>query len=156
MSKLLKLTVLLLVINYVAGAQVQPNKQVPFSKALYDSIVHMDSVLFNAFNNRDTATLDTLFSKDLEFYHDKGGLTNYADNMRAFRENFSRNNQLRRTLVPGSTEVYPVKNYGAIQIGQHRFCHNENGKEDCGTFKFVHVWQHKNGWRLTRIISYDH
>jgi len=59
--------------------------------------------------------------------------------------------------VPGSLEVYPIKNYGAIEVGSHRFCHDENGRTECGTFKFLHVWR-KTGttWRLSRIVSYAH
>lgn len=64
---------------------------------------------------------------------------------------------MTRTLVEGSLEVYPVKDYGAIQIGSHTFCHMENGQEDCGTFKFVHLWRKENdSWKLTRVISYGH
>ena len=64
---------------------------------------------------------------------------------------------LKRELLKGSMEVYPIKDYGAIQTGKHMFCHTENGKLDCGTFKFVQTWQKKNGeWKVTRIITYDH
>jgi hypothetical protein len=64
---------------------------------------------------------------------------------------------LRRDLVKGSLEVYPVKDYGAIETCLHKFCHVENGKDDCGTFKNVMVWQKKDGqWKVTRVISYDH
>ena len=132
-------------------------KYVPVSQALYDTIIHMDSVLFNAFNSRDMETLKTLFTTDLEFYHDKGGLSGYDVNMNNFKNNFAKNNKLSRKLVEGSTEVFPVKDYGAIQTGMHTFCHVENGKEECGTFKFLHVWQNKNGnWKISRVISYDH
>jgi len=72
-------------------------------------------VLFNAFNAHDLDKLKTLFTDDLEFYHDLGGLTNYTQNMEAFKNNFAKNNGLRRELVPGSLEVYPVKDYGAIE-----------------------------------------
>ena len=132
-------------------------KQAGVSPELFAEIAHMDSVLFNAFNNRDTATLKTLFTTDLEFYHDKGGLTNYAQNMAAFRNTASANTDLRRDLIPGSLEVYEVKDFGAMQIGKHRFCHSENGKLDCGTFKFVHIWKKKDGeWKISRVVSYDH
>lgn len=127
------------------------------SSPLYKEIFHMDSVLFNAFNSHDLDKMKTLFSTDLEFYHDKGGLTNYSQNIEAFKENFSKISDLKRELVSGTLEVYPIKDYGAVEIGVHRFCHTENGKEICGNFKFVHVWQKKNGeWKLARIVSYDH
>jgi len=129
----------------------------PVSKELYDTILHMDSVLFNAFNSQDIDKIKTMFTEDLEFYHDKGGLSSYQENMVAFKNIFNQNNGLNRKLVPGSMEVYPIKEYGAVQTGMHRFCHMENGREDCGTFKFVHLWQKKDSaWKITRIISYDH
>jgi hypothetical protein len=129
----------------------------PVSKELYDTILHMDSVLFNAFNAHDVDKIKPLFDEDLEFYHDKGGLSFYQENIVALKNNFDQNNGLNRTLVPGSVEVYPIKDYGAVQTGMHRFCHMENGKEDCGTFKFIHLWQRKDSaWKITRVISYDH
>ncbi|MBD0286001.1 MAG: nuclear transport factor 2 family protein [Flavisolibacter sp.] len=127
------------------------------NNSLYKEIAHMDSVLFNAFNNRDMEKFKSLFTDDLEFYHDKGGLTDYQYTIESFKNTIARNDGLRRELVKGSLEVYPIKDYGAIQIGSHTFCHNENGKQDCGTFKFVHVWK-KVGteWKIARVISYDH
>jgi uncharacterized protein DUF4440 len=135
----------------------QIRKYTPVSQELYDTIAHMDSVLFDAFNSQNLDKLKTLFTADLEFYHDKGGLSGYEENMKNFSENFSKNNKLNRKLVPGSLEVYPIKDYGAMEIGSHTFCHIENGKEDCGTFKFVHVWQNKDGtWKISRVVSYGH
>lgn len=124
---------------------------------LYVQIAHMDSVVFNAFNNRDTSTFKKLFTEDLEFYHDKGGLTGYDQTISFMRSTAQNNNGLRRDLVPGSLEVYSIKDYGAIEIGSHTFCHHENGKPDCGTFKFVHIWKRfGNEWKITRVVSYDH
>src|SRR5215203_4469386 len=121
------------------------------SNSLYNEIAHMDSVLFNAFNNRDIERFKTLFTTDLEFYHDKGGLTDYNYSIQSLKNTAAQNNGLRRELVKGSLEVYPIKDYGAIQIGVHTFCHRENGKMDCGTFKFVHVWKKINSeWKITR------
>lgn len=138
-------------------ANAQPGKNLPEGQDLYKEIARMDSVLFEAFNSRNLDKLKILFSEELEFFHDKGGLTGYQENMESFRELIGKNNDLRRELIAGSMEIYPVKNYGAIQTGQHRFCHTENGKQDCGTFKFVHIWQLKDGyWKLARVISYDH
>jgi hypothetical protein len=125
--------------------------------ALYDSIAHMDSILFNAYNHHDIETIKTLFTKDLEFYHDKGGLTLYDENMANFKKNFDSHADIHRTLVAGSLEVYPVPNYGAMEIGSHTFCHKENGKDDCGTFQFAMVWKRENGaWKISRVLSYGH
>jgi hypothetical protein len=44
-----------------------------------------------------------------------------------------------------------------MELGTHRFCHIENGKQDCGSFRFAHVWQKKDDrWRVTRVLSYGH
>ena len=125
--------------------------------SLYRQIAYMDSVVFGAFNERDTASFNKLFSKDLEFYHDKGGLTGYLHTINFAKTQAINKTDLKRTLVPGSLEVYPIKEYGAVEIGSHKFCHTENGKMDCGTFKFVHIWKKTgNEWIITRVLSYDH
>jgi|SRR5579871_2283329 len=124
---------------------------------LYNTIAHMDSVLFNAYNAHDVNEIKKYFTDDLEFYHDKGGLSNYTDNIKGFTQVFQDNKDIRRDLVQGTLEVYPVKNFGAMEIGEHRFCHTENGQQICGTFKFAMIWQLKNGeWKISRVISYGH
>ena len=149
----------LVIVCFVSGntASAQSTPKTAAGKELYAAIAHMDSVLFNAFNARDTNTLKKVFSTELEFYHDKSGLTDYNWNIHAFSELAKQNTDLKRELIAGSLEVYPVNKYGAIQVGQHRFCHTENGKPDCGVFKFVHIWkQTADGWKLARVVSYDH
>lgn len=137
------------------AAEMKPYK--PVSQELYDTIARLDSILFAALSQQDTVTGQEMFTKDLEFYHDKGGLSNYEQNMKAFKTLFTKENGLKRELVAGSLEVYPIKDYGAIQEGKHRFCHPENGKQDCGTFKFIHIWKREDGkWKISRIVSYDH
>ncbi len=131
----------------------------PVSKKLYTEIAHMDSVMFNAFNAHDVNKLQQTFAEDLEFYHDKGGLAGFKQTMENFKSLFEKNKTtgLRRDLVPESLEVYPIKDYGAVETCVHRFCHVENGKNDCGTFKNIMIWQYKNQqWKVSRVISYDH
>ena len=129
------------------------------STPLYQEIAHMDDVLFTAFNNSDLETIKTLFTPDLEFYHDKAGLTSYQQNMESFKTHFASSTKVRRELVPGSVEVYPVQGYGAIEVGVHRFYSTEPGSKEklTAVAKFVHVWQKKDGqWKISRVISYDH
>ena len=115
------------------------------------------SILFIAFNSRDIEKLKSLFSKDLEFYHDKDGLTSYTQTIESFIKMAAKKNDLKRELLPGSLEVYPLKDFGAMQVGVHRFCHTEKGKADCGTFKFMHIWKQEKGeWKISRVISYGH
>ena len=138
-----------------AGKTVQ---YVPVSKALYDTIAHMDSILFNAANTQDLETMKSLFTEDLEFYHDASGLAGYEKTISNFQNLFTNYKSTRRVLVPGSMEVYPIKDYGAIQTGLHQFCRLENGVlKDCGTFKFLHIWKRTpTGWKISRVVSYNH
>lgn len=124
---------------------------------LLDEIAKVDAKLFDAFNACDLKTMGELFSDDLEFYHDLGGLHGSKETMETTKGNCDKGLGLRRRIVEGSLKVYPIKDYGAIQIGAHTFCHLENGKDDCGTFEFVHIWRRVGGgWRLARVISYGH
>jgi len=121
------------------------------------AIVSADSALFTAYNQRDLSTFQSFFTPDLEFYQDNEGVENYAQTMKDFAQMFGQAAPIHRELVPGTLEVYPIKNYGAMEVGRHRFCHVENGKDDCGTFSFVHIWrQTKTGWKISRVISYGH
>jgi hypothetical protein len=140
----------------LTGCSIFMNAQ-STNDSLYNEVKRLDSVLFSAFNSRDLEKFRSFFTEDLEFFHDKGGLTNYEHTINFMKSVARNDNGLRRELLPGTLEVYPIPGYGAIEVGQHRFCHLENGKQDCGSFKFVHVWQKKDGlWRISRVVSYDH
>jgi CubicO group peptidase (beta-lactamase class C family)/ketosteroid isomerase-like protein len=129
----------------------------PAFYTLSDTILALDNALFDAYNKRDLEKMLVYFSKDLEFFHDLGGLSNYETNKNAFDQNFKAGKKIRRTLVESSTEVYPIKNYGAIQVGAHTFCNETSGQNNCSTIKFVHVWEKKNErWQITRVVSFAH
>jgi ketosteroid isomerase-like protein len=131
----------------------------PTVQDLYSDISRMDTILFNAFNDRDLGTIKKLFTDDLEFYHDRQGLISYQQNMESFKRHFESDTKVRRELVEGSLEVYPIKGYGAIETGVHHFYSTERGKPEqlTATAKFVHIWRRtEDGWKISRVISYDH
>ena len=124
---------------------------------LYNRILSLDSLLFDAFNRRDSVLFNSLFSKDLEFYHDQGGFTGYGETTGFISRLRQEGSDLQRRLLPGTSEVYPVPGFGAIQVGQHEFCHTEKEKRDCGRFRFLHIWKQQGGhWEISRVVSYDH
>jgi ketosteroid isomerase-like protein len=126
-------------------------------KALYDEIAAMDKELFDAFNAKDMAKFKSLFTQDLEWFQDNGGLLSFATVFENFEKMFNNENKLTRQLVDGSLAVHPIKDYGAIETGTHQFRHFENGKEEIGTFKFLMIWKKTRGkWQISRVISYDH
>jgi hypothetical protein len=127
---------------------------VPENKELYDAIVYNDSLFFDAYNHCHMDIMESMFAEDIEFYHDKGGLTtSKADILNALQQNIC--NKVTRELIKGSIEVYPIKGYGAVQMGQHRFYNKlENPTVPSRPGKFVTTWQNKDGkWSMTRIIS---
>ena len=127
------------------------------TSSLTGMITKMDTKTFDAFNTHNVDLLMSMFTRDVEFYHDEGGLTNYDQTREAFKTMFGNMPDVRRELVPGSLKVFPIKDFGAIELGTHRFCHKENGKNDCGEFPFVMIWkQEGDTWKMSRIISYGH
>jgi ketosteroid isomerase-like protein len=124
---------------------------------VFQTIARMDQMIFDAFNAHDVDRLMSYFTEDLEFYHDTGGVQNYRQNAEGFKKMFASMPDMRRDLVKESLEVYPIKDFGAMEIGQHRFCHKENGKDDCGTFGFAMVWKKVgDSWKISRVLSYGH
>jgi len=157
LSRLAGCFLLLLFMSYIKPAMGQQAAYEPKDPQLYQTIVHMDSLMFDAFNTHNVDALKTLFATNLEFYHDKGGLADYTTTINSFKSVFAATPGLRRELVPGTMEVYAIPGYGAVEIGVHRFIHVENGQTQIGLYKFIHTWQYKdNQWKVTRVVSVGH
>lgn len=152
------------------GVSTLANAQVGKDSELYKTLKSKDSLLFDAaFNRCDVETMESLFTEDFEFYHDKGGFT---DGREAFlkptRENCGKRDpdapqNAKRILIDGSLEVYPLLKdgelYGAIQHGVHsfEFLNGKGGYQKGDIAKFTHVWMLKDGqWKIKRELSYDH
>ena len=120
---------------------------------LYNKIVKMDSIYFNAYNSCDMKTQAAIYDTDLEFFHDKGGLsTSKEEILQSIEKNIC--GKVTRTLVKGSIEVYPIKNYGAIEIGYHKFYNNQEPNAKSIPSKFIVVWKKQNTtWKITKVIS---
>jgi len=124
---------------------------------LLRTIAALDTAVFDAYNRCDLEKLGSFFAEDLEFYHDQSGLTRSRQSLvEAVKNNIC--GKVTRELVPGTLEVYPLKGYGAVEIGVHRFHHlGRESTEPVGEAKFIHLWQNEDGaWKITRVISFDH
>jgi ketosteroid isomerase-like protein len=117
-------------------------------------VTALDKELFDAYNTCDVEKFRSLFAEDVEFYHDEGGLmVGAAPITEALKKNIC--GKVQRVLV--STEVFPMKGFGAVQRGVHRFTHPDRNPDDVGEADFFHVWQHKDGkWKVIRVFSYHH
>jgi len=127
--------------------------------ALFDELARMDSELFEAsFVTCDAAKANAIFAEDVEFYHDKDGLSTgeqVRENTRRLTASCPREHGVTRTVVPGSLRVYPIEGYGAVQVGVHRF--DERGAATSTLARFVSVWRRQDQtWRLARVLSLDH
>jgi hypothetical protein len=133
---------------------------------LSETILHQDALFWDAYNHCDTEKMPAFFTPDIEFYHDKGGITLGVEALvSSVKKNLCSNPDfhLRREAVEGSVQVSPLRNgnviYGAVLSGDHYFYINEKGKPEYrdGLAKFFHVWLLKDGtWKMARVISYDH
>ena len=131
-------------------------------------ILHRDSLFWNAYNRCDLTGMDSLFTDNVEFYHDKGGATFGLDSLRASIKNGLCKDPasfaLRREAILGSVHVYPLgKNgvvYGAIMEGEHVFYIKQAGKDEYidGQARFTHLWLKSpdGAWKMARVLSYDH
>lgn len=140
-------------------AAVPEGDGVPESSPLFATVSRLDAGLFGSFNHCSSATElqkhAGYLAPNLEFYHDKGGVTwSRADYLAKTEKNVC--GVFRRELVAGTLAIFPVKDYGAIEQGRHRFCYIKSG-ECFGEARFLILWHRLPGkWEATRIFSYGH
>ena len=141
------ITVLILVLGCWAAMAQTPNLQ------LEKIIVQMDSVYFAAYNNCDMAKQAELYTEDIEFYHDKGGLeTSKEKLLQSIEDNVC--GKVTRILVKGSIEVSEIPGYGAIVMGLHKFQNNQEPEAISKPSKFITIWKDTDvGWKMARVIS---
>jgi hypothetical protein len=130
------------------------------------AILHNDSLFWKGYNSCDTAICSEFITRDVEFYHDKGGITLGAEALLlSIKNNLCGNDdfRIRREAVTGTVKVYPLMkgnvSYGAVLSGEHVFyIYGKNKKEQLdGRANFTHLWILKEGkWKMTRILSFNH
>ena len=157
MKKLIGAVLIALAINAEAVGPTTPAKPTSTPQDLFDAVLAQDTALFDAYNKCDLARFKSLLAPDIEFYHDHGGITHGAE---ALTESVKKNicGRVTRELLLDSLEVYPMDDYGAIEIGVHVFHHPSDPGAD-GRGKFVHLWQYDKksaSWQVTRVLSFDH
>jgi ketosteroid isomerase-like protein len=141
----------------VCHAQGVPDQKNASGESLNRLVSSLDTALFDAVNRCEMTKLRSFWAEDAEFLHDKAPpLYGRKAIVKSIEKNLC--GTVQRELVPGSMEVYELKDYGAVEIGTHRFLHP--GTKDHGVVgeaKFIHVWKRfPDGWKITRVISYEH
>jgi hypothetical protein len=150
---------------FIAGSMAAFSFAQSTPATLTATILHLDSLFWRTYNQCDTVGFKEFFTPDVEFYHDKGGVTLGIDSLVLSMKNLCRNPgyRLRREAVEGTIHVYPMaKNgviYGAIISGEHVFYILEKDKPERldGHAIFTHLWLLKNNqWKMARVLSYSH
>lgn len=143
-----------------------PGVVIPDEATLIPIIAERDAALFTTmFDRCDPAALADLVTDDLEFYHDRGGLTatravfvaDYAKGCEARKAPDAWRS--RRELVPGTMRVYAIPGVGAVEEASHLFYERQgDGPETLvGRARFSMLWRLEGGqWRLARAFSIDH
>ncbi|AXG71941.1 hypothetical protein KORDIASMS9_04199 [Kordia sp. SMS9] len=156
------MTMLFLGIFFFTNHTLAQTTETGTQNTLEETILALDAQFWNVYNSCDVTNFKKFLTEDLEFYHDKGGLTETSEKLVEMMENglcADPNMKLRREAVKGTVNVFPLHNYGAIITGEHLFYLTENGTAErlVESAKFTHVWQNENGnWRMSRVLSYDH
>ena len=122
-----------------------------------------NTAFWTAFNRCDAAAMAPEFTDDVEFYHDKTGLT--AGRPAVVKSMIDgpcgdpTHIRVRREAVAGSERFAPLAGGFAMLSGEHRFLASRNG----GDFghesiaRYVELWRKTaTGWQIRRVISYDH
>ncbi len=134
--------------GFTTAARAQPTSD---AATLSQTIAKLDAEVFDAYNRCDLTAFGKFFDPNVEFYHDTGGATfdrqTVVENTRKYICN-----KVRRELIASSLIVYPIKDFGAIAEGEHRFCPIAGGSCE-GVAKFLIVWhQDGSGWRIMSVV----
>ena len=88
--------------------------KVSTSDELFETISQLDKQLFDAIDRCDMKAEASFWAADAEFYHDKDGLlVGGPQIVDAIKNNLC--GKVKRELVPGTLEVYPLQGYGAVE-----------------------------------------
>ncbi|MCA1585638.1 MAG: nuclear transport factor 2 family protein, partial [Acidobacteria bacterium] len=102
--------VTLLLVLPGAALRAQTRQSAP-DDPLFRTLASLDSRLFDAFNTCSLEEFASFFVEDIEFYHDRGGVTRgRAALVDSVQENIC--GKTRRDLTPGTLEVHPMDGYG--------------------------------------------
>ncbi len=121
-----------------------------------------DARYWQAYNACDMHAMGELLTDDVEFYHDKTGLTaSRPAVLQSLRNGPCADPamHLRREAVADSLQFHPLAGGFALLSGTHRFYVQRDGTPEHldGQAEFTNLWQAVDGhWRMRRIYSYAH
>ena len=121
-----------------------------------------DAAFWRAYNACDMPAIGALLTEDVEFYHDRTGLTKTRTGVVDSLRNgpcATPDMRLRREVIDDSLAFHPLADGYAILSGRHRF-HVRSGDAPerlDGQAGFTNLWRRHDGrWQMHRVLSYAH
>ena len=120
-----------------------------------------DAGYWRAYNACDAAGMSAYIADDVEFYHDKGGLTRTKQALvDSTMKGICGNPNFRiRRVADANIRFDPIPGYGGVLSGDHLFFATEPGmpERQTGRATFVALWHVDQGhWTMTRVLSLSH
>jgi hypothetical protein len=128
-------------------------------ESLETKMAKLDTQLFDSFNKckieSELKKHESFYDVNLEFYHDQAGASwDRKIVIDSIRDTVCGN--LRRELITDSFKVRPIKDFGAVTQGKHKFCDTKTNQCNVSS-EFTFVWENrKDTWVITRVISVAH
>ena len=120
------------------------------------TLIALDTEISDAYNTCSLNRLRSHFSPLAELYFaDRGRSTRVGELVDDARRNVC--GKLRRETIPATVETHAVPDYGAIQIGEQRFCRVDRAQCQGVASKFLLLWRFRDGeWRIARMVRYGY
>lgn len=151
----------LILVLWVKSSWGQTNDQL-----VIQVLSEKDSLFWVGYNSCDLNLMSDYLMPDMKFYHDQAGIIEGVEGMRSAMEQSicsDPKNKVRREVVPGSFNIYLLKNagevYAAVATGEYTFSNSYDGAawNRNSSARFHNLWFLESGeWRMQTIYSFDH
>tara|TARA_R110002074_G_scaffold401853_3_gene601889 strand:- start:1111 stop:1614 length:504 start_codon:yes stop_codon:yes gene_type:complete len=124
------------------------------NEQLFDTIIALDKIYWDAYNNGNVDRIINFMTEDHEFYHDESGaLYTKEKNAEEWRKFYTLDLGVVGETVEGTNEIYEIAGYGALQISYQRFYDNRDS-EWSKPARAITLWKKTSkGWLQSRVFS---
>lgn len=134
--------------------EIQIPKYKVANQQLFDTIVALDKIYWEAYNNGDIDKVIAFMTDDHEFYHDEEGVVFTKEkNSEVWKKFYAMDLGVVGETVEGTNEIYEIPGYGALQLFYQRF-YDKRDPEWSEPARAITVWRETpEGWLQSRVFS---